>query len=421
METNLSKLMNGLLTACLVSGSILSAPVLAEQSDKLSVIAKSKAVSKLVTESVTGEAAKTQTLQKQAASKDNNAQLAVERSRKYLDVSEPSSNQQAQEKLLTREQRQAALNTKALADNAKSHEFSLYAASVDLIVDLDYDGYYSEFTLAFDADTEFDYAYVFADLYLSKDGGPWQLYYTTDVFEINGYSGSDTYSVNTILASGFPPGNYELLIDLYDDYDGSLVATLDGYDEYRLADLPLEDVSYEYSVSSSSDFSVFDAHISLLEDQDNDGFYQSFSLSFDADVAVGTALVYAEVWLRDATGQWQLDFVTNEFEIQGYSTLDTYIVESTLESGYATGYYDFRVDIIEAATFELVASTDDINVDLANVPLEDQINDVSSSSGNSNNQVVVAASSGSGGGGSSSLLLLMLLATAFGARYAFRG
>ena len=351
------------------------------------------------------------------------SELANNRVRSYRDVSEPAIKAEiAKAKAasgISREERQADLKAEraSTAESSKTHEFSLYAASVSLNIDQDGDGYYSDFSVRFDADTDFSYAYVFADLYLSRDGGPWELYYTTDVFEINGYSGSDVYKVRTLLTDGFPPGSYDVLIDLCDDYDGALVATLTPDDEYRLGYLPLEDLSYEDYTPSYSDYSIFDARVTLLVDQDNDGFYSSFSLQFDADVESGEAQVYAEIWIKDDSGYWQLDYSTDDFWIDGYSTLDTYITESELESGYATGYYDFRVDLYESDTGALVASTSSVNVDLSDVPLEDASRDTTSSNNNTGSGGGGSVSSGSGGGGSMGWLLLTLLGGARIRRY----
>ena len=254
---------------------------------------------------------------------------------------------------------------------SSSHDFSIDDAWVDLISDQDFDGYYSEFRVTFDADTNFNYADVFAEMYVSFNGGPWELYHVTQVFEIQGYSYNDDYSVTTFLTSGYPPGSYDVLIDLIDTYDNSLVATLSADQDYDLVALPLEDATYEDSVNYDSDVSIFDAEIQLLDDQDNDGFYRSYSIRFDADVDYGSKEIFAEIWSRDDTGEWYLEAVTEDFTLDGNSTLDTYILETTLESGYATGYYDFKIDIFDSITEELLTSSDAFDGELSLVPLED--------------------------------------------------
>lgn len=252
-----------------------------------------------------------------------------------------------------------------------SHDFSFADAYVDLLYDEDYDGYYSEFRVTFDADTIFDYADVYAELYLSLNGGDWELYHVTEVFEIRGFSSYDDYSVATYLTGGYPPGNYDILIDLIDTYDNSYVATISADDLYSLSDQPLEDATYEDSVVYDSDVVIFDAEIQLLDDFDNDGYYRSYSLSFDADVNLGSTAIYAEIWSRDGTGEWYLETTTDDFIINGSSTLDTYILETTLQSGYATGYYDFKIDIFDSSTATFLTSSDAFDSQLSFVPLED--------------------------------------------------
>jgi len=55
--------------------------------------------------------------------------------------------------------------------------FSIYNAASYLLDDIDSDGYYQSFSVTFDADfypiSYADYANVYAELYLSRDGGPW--------------------------------------------------------------------------------------------------------------------------------------------------------------------------------------------------------------------------------------------------------
>ena len=62
------------------------------------------------------------------------------------------------------------------------HEFSIYEASSRLFEDIDYDGFFRTFSVTFDADVHSYYmgerADVYADLYLSRNGGPWELYHT---------------------------------------------------------------------------------------------------------------------------------------------------------------------------------------------------------------------------------------------------
>lgn len=120
-------------------------------------------------------------------------------------------------------------------------DFWFYDATVDLFSDLDLDGYYFGIDLTFDADTVYSSADVYAVIYLSYELGPWNEYAVTEVFEINGASGVDEYTVQSELISGYPTGEYDILVELFDTYDDSFVASIGPEDTSELAYLPLED------------------------------------------------------------------------------------------------------------------------------------------------------------------------------------
>jgi len=122
-------------------------------------------------------------------------------------------------------------------------EFWIYDASVELYSDLDRDGYYFGIDLTFDADTVYSEADVYAVIYLSYDYGPWNEYASTDDFRIFGASSTDTYSIDTELLSGYQTGDYDILIELFDIYDGSFVASFGPEDSSELSYLPLEDAA----------------------------------------------------------------------------------------------------------------------------------------------------------------------------------
>lgn len=134
-------------------------------------------------------------------------------------------------------------------------EFTLYNAFTLLLDDFDSDVYYQTFSVVFDADM---YSYdgndmgeVYARLYLSEDGGPWFHYYTTDNFNIHGDSDTDEYEVITTFMAGYPPGHYDLLIDLYQaGYDG-IVATYSSADNQALYALPIESADYDQVYADS--------------------------------------------------------------------------------------------------------------------------------------------------------------------------
>lgn len=144
--------------------------------------------------------------------------------------------------------------TRSLAErlqqiNHYDYSFSIYQASTRLIDDYDVDGYYQTFSVNFDADilsySILDQADVYAELYLSLNGGPWQHYLTTDVFTLYGESTNDDYSIHTRLNEGYVTGEYDVLIDLYEVGYSDIVATYSALDDTALIALPLESNEYD--------------------------------------------------------------------------------------------------------------------------------------------------------------------------------
>ncbi|WP_226960793.1 choice-of-anchor H family protein [Thalassotalea sp. LPB0316] len=130
------------------------------------------------------------------------------------------------------------------------HSFTIFDAYSYLEEDIDYDGFYRTFSVVFDADvmsaSAQEVVEVYADLYLSRNGGPWVHYFSTDNFLIYGESSDDEYEVVTTLLDGYVTDHYDVLIDLYEVGYPDVVATLSGYDVNGLYALPLESVNYDY-------------------------------------------------------------------------------------------------------------------------------------------------------------------------------
>jgi len=137
------------------------------------------------------------------------------------------------------------------AVQAPNVEFWIYDADVELYADLDRDGYYSGIDLAFDADTVYGVADVYAVIYLSYDYGPWNEYAETEDFTIFGASGDDEYFVETDLVSGYLTGDYDILVELFDAYDDSFVASFGPDESSELSFLPLEDIGRDAPLEPS--------------------------------------------------------------------------------------------------------------------------------------------------------------------------
>lgn len=129
-----------------------------------------------------------------------------------------------------------------------SFDFWFYEADVILFSDDDNDGYFYGLDVLFDVDTIYSSADVYAVLYLSYEGGSWNEYAVTEDFTIFGSSGNDEYVIVTELMTGYPTGNYDLLIELFDAYDGTYLASFGPADTSELSYLPLEDFNRDAPV-----------------------------------------------------------------------------------------------------------------------------------------------------------------------------
>ncbi len=122
-----------------------------------------------------------------------------------------------------------------------NQDFWIYDADVQLYNDDDADGFYHGIDLLFDADTIYAAADVYAVMYLSFEGGPWNEYAATEDFTIFGATSDDEYVLLTELTSGYPTGSYDILIELFDAFDGTFLASLGPDEAVTLGYLPLED------------------------------------------------------------------------------------------------------------------------------------------------------------------------------------
>jgi hypothetical protein len=321
-------------------------------------------------------------------------------SKKMLKIERHNKSHQAREKRAT-----------SPTVSSKSHDFEIYDARVYLLDDIDGDGYYSEFQLEFDADTTYDWADVYAKLYVSYQGGPWELYHVTDVFEINGAQSSDEYRVTTVLNYDFPSGDYDILIDLYEYGYQDIVVTYSSDDDIDLYRIPLEDRENEATYGDG--FWFYNVTTDLLDDNDNDGFYHRFALSFDVDSDYASADVYAEIYFFNEDHQWELEHTTDDFNVSGNSTLDTVHLEFDWSAGYPTAYYDFKIVIRDAYSNERLVETYSEFGALNAVPLESNDKDNSYNSGGSGNSGGATTNYESGGGSFLWSGLLMLLSLAF--------
>lgn len=150
----------------------------------------------------------------------------------------------------TGDQREPITKSRLAISEAINEDFWFYDTSAVIAYDYDGDGYFTRVELSFDADTYYNEASVFAVLYLSRAGGDWVEYSATDVFKLYGSTPDDRYFVDTDLVSGYVPGSYDILVELYDDYDGALVASVGPEQELDLYDIPLESQNYDSPIET---------------------------------------------------------------------------------------------------------------------------------------------------------------------------
>ena len=99
--------------------------------------------------------------------------------------------------------------------NRHDQYFSIYDADVELLSDIDGDGFHHALNVIFDVDVDYDGATLYAKLYLSREGGPWIQYTTSELFNIFQNDVSDTYEMTTELIDGYWPGYYAVLVEIY--------------------------------------------------------------------------------------------------------------------------------------------------------------------------------------------------------------
>ena len=126
--------------------------------------------------------------------------------------------------------------------NRDDQYFSIYSAGIELLSDIDRDGFHHVINVIFDVDVDYDAATIYAKLYLSREGGPWVQYADTDLFDIYSNDIADTYEVTTELIEGYPPGYYSVLIEIYSLNHSYMVASEILDYQYLGSSVMLEDL-----------------------------------------------------------------------------------------------------------------------------------------------------------------------------------
>lgn len=296
---------------------------------------------------------------------------------------------------------------------ARSDNFYIYDARSSLRGDRDGDGYHGEFRVGFDADVLIGDALVYARLYLRRSGeNEWYLYHQTEDFWIYGQSGEDDYYVTTTLDAGYATGEYDVLIDIYESGYSGIVASLGPLESGALNYLPLEEVGLDVPIDLPG-YSIGEVFIDLIADDDGDGHYSRFRITFDPDADVESRRVFARVWVRARGGEWIEEFVSEDWWVETSGASDTYVLDVDWISGYPTASYDVQIDLYDAANELLIASAGSERADLAQIPLEDRTLDLAANPPTAGGGGESHSREGGGGAlGIASILGLLALASA---------
>lgn len=111
--------------------------------------------------------------------------------------------------------------------------------------DVNNNGFYHGLYVRFDADTNYTSVPVYAHFALKRAGAPEVIIHTSSVFTLYGTSAEDWFAIESELLHSLPPSYYDLVIRIYDADYNDLLAEISGFDEPALAELPLEDYSYD--------------------------------------------------------------------------------------------------------------------------------------------------------------------------------
>lgn len=121
---------------------------------------------------------------------------------------------------------------------------------------------------------------------------------------------------------------------------------------------------------------IFDISINLTTDNDIDGHYSAFNVTLDVDTSFSARSVYAVLYLRQNNGPLLEYAVTGNFTVSGNASADAVFVETSLDSGYPSGYYDHYVEVYDATTGALlIAYGPDDNHHNHSIPFESSDND----------------------------------------------
>lgn len=122
----------------------------------------------------------------------------------------------------------------------------------------------------------------------------------------------------------------------------------------------------------SSELRIVAATIDLFDDNDGDGFYQTFVLRFDPDSYYRRISVFATIDIRSRGGAWNEFYTTDRFTVEIGSPWDVTEISARVLGGYPTNEYDLSITLYEInCCYQPVAILSFDHPVLSNLPLED--------------------------------------------------
>ena len=99
------------------------------------------------------------------------------------------------------------------------------------------------------------------------------------------------------------------------------------------------------AMSIDQEFWIFDAWVEFHHDDDRDGYFNHFSVEFDADTEYSSAEVYARLYLGkdDVFREYH---TTSNFSIFSDNSDDSFVVESELLNGFSPADYEVLIELI---------------------------------------------------------------------------
>lgn len=93
---------------------------------------------------------------------------------------------------------------------------------------------------------------------------------------------------------------------------------------------------------------IVTATVDLYEDNDDDGYYQSFVLRFDPESSYRRTQVYATIHIRENGSEWNSFYTTDRFIVETNSPWDMTEISARVLGGYPTSEYDLLITLYDA-------------------------------------------------------------------------